>query len=103
VLGMKVLESKETPGLGDKIVKDSTFVSAFRGAGAPLVGVKAGQGSGAAGEVHMITGATISSQAVIDIINHRVAALEDPLRRLWEGGLPAPGAVGRPSTDGGTP
>jgi electron transport complex protein RnfG len=31
LLGMKVLESKETPGLGDKIEKDSAFVSSFRG------------------------------------------------------------------------
>ena len=91
VLGMKVLESKETPGLGDKIVKDSVFVAGFEGVEAPLVGVKTGQGTGGEDEVHMITGATISSQAVIDIINHRVSALEAPLRRLWEAGLPAPG------------
>ena len=31
VIGMKVLESKETPGLGDKIEKDSAFVAEFRG------------------------------------------------------------------------
>jgi len=110
VLGMKVLESKETPGLGDKIVKDSVFVAGFEDVAAPLVGVKAGQGTGGEDEVHMITGATISSQAVIDIINHRVAGLEDPLRRLWEAGLPAPAAVTRsgpverpaPSAHGGT-
>ena len=100
VLGMKVLESKETPGLGDKIVKDSVFVAAFEGAAAPLVGVKPGQGSGGADEVHMITGATISSQAVIDIINHRVAALEAPLQRLWAAGVPVSAAASSP---GGTP
>jgi electron transport complex protein RnfG len=104
VLGMKVLESKETPGLGDKIVKDSVFVAGFEEVAAPLVGVKAGQGTGGEDEVHMITGATISSQAVIDIINHRVAALEAPLRRLWESGLPAPrqGVVGAQDVSGST-
>ncbi len=96
VLGMKVLESKETPGLGDKIEKDSTFVGAFRGLQSPLLGVKVGAGSGAPGEVVMITGATISSRAVIDIINHRLSAVGDRVHGLWRSGLAA-------STDGGTP
>ena len=69
LLGMKVLESKETPGLGDKIYKDAAFVAEFSGAVAPLVGVKAGSGPGRPGEVTMITGATISSRAVIKAIN----------------------------------
>lgn len=77
VLGMRVLESKETPGLGDKIFKDSSFVAEFRGVHAPIEGVK---GNGAEPhEVDMITGATISSEAVIDIINVRVEALESAL------------------------
>ena len=80
VLGMKVLESKETPGLGDKIEKDSTWVAAFRGVPSPILGVKRGQGTGAEGEVEMITGATISSRAIIDIINHRLEDLGDVLR-----------------------
>lgn len=89
VLGMKVLESKETPGLGDKIIKDSAFVRQFRGVGTPLEGVKPGMGSGADNEVDMITGATISAQAVVDIINNRVAALEGALEALWAEGVPA--------------
>ena len=78
VLAMRVLESKETPGLGDKIIKDSAFVAGFQDAEAPLRGVKKGSGEGGANEVDMITGATISSRTVIGIINHRVEAL-DPL------------------------
>jgi electron transport complex protein RnfG len=69
LLGMKVLESKETPGLGDKIYKDSEFVSQFARVRAPLQGVKAGQGEGKPTELVMITGATISSRAVIKAIN----------------------------------
>ncbi|HEX9885726.1 MAG TPA: FMN-binding protein, partial [Longimicrobiales bacterium] len=72
VLGMKVLDHKETPGLGDKIIKDTLFVAEFTGARAPLLGIKAGRATGAANEVDMITGATISSRVVIDIINHRL-------------------------------
>jgi electron transport complex protein RnfG len=70
LLGMKVLESKETPGLGDKIEKDPVFVGQFAGAQAPLVGVKRREGQRSdPREVHMITGATISSRAVIRMIN----------------------------------
>lgn len=74
LLAMKVLESKETPGLGDKIEKDQAFVGQFRGAQAPLVGVKKGKRSGPR-EVDMITGATISSKAVIRIINNTLQRL----------------------------
>jgi electron transport complex protein RnfG len=79
LLGMKVLESKETPGLGDKIFKDSAFVREFRGVDAPLAGVKQGAGSGASNEIDMITGATISSRTVIGIVNHRVEAIGQAL------------------------
>jgi electron transport complex protein RnfG len=75
VIGMRVLESKETPGLGDKIIKDSLFVAEFDGVAAPLVGVKAGSGAGDPGEVDMITGATISSRTVIAAIEDRLAVL----------------------------
>jgi electron transport complex protein RnfG len=81
LLGLKVLENKETPGLGDKIVKDSAFVGEFEGVATPLAGVKQGAGSGAPDEVDMITGATISSRAVIDIINHRLESLGPLIER----------------------
>lgn len=81
--GMKVLEHKETPGLGDKIERDSAFIRAFEGARSPLLGVKQARASGAAQEVVMITGATISSRAIVDIINHRLAELEGPVREYW--------------------
>ena len=95
VLGMRVLESKETPGLGDKIIKDTMFVGEFQGVGTPLVGVKPGAGEGAAAEVDMITGATISSRAVIGIINRRVAAL-GPAMAAWR---PAEAPRGSPPED----
>ena len=79
LLGMRVLDNKETPGLGDKIVKDSGFVSGFVGVTPPLLGVKVGVGAGDDSEIDMITGATISSRTVIDIINHRIEALEPAL------------------------
>ena len=80
---MKVMENRETPGLGDKIVKDSVFVNGFRERAVPLRGVKVGEGSGTAEEVDMITGATISSRAVIGVINHRLKQLR-PLIEQYE-------------------
>ncbi len=71
LIGFKVLNQKETPGLGDKIERDKSFVSQFPGRAAPLKGVKKVR-AGNPGEVQTITGATISSRAVIRIINHAV-------------------------------
>jgi Na+-translocating ferredoxin:NAD+ oxidoreductase subunit G len=79
VLGMRVLDSKETPGLGDKIFKDLRFVGGFAGVLAPIRPVGEGAGTGAPDEAELITGATISSRVVVDIINERVAALDERL------------------------
>lgn len=88
VIGMRVLESKETPGLGDKIEKDSGFVAEFDRVAVPLVGVKAGRGRGDPAAVDMITGATISSRAVIRIINHRLERLGPLLEGFGEARAP---------------
>jgi electron transport complex protein RnfG len=83
VIGMRVLESKETPGLGDKIEKDPSFVAGFSRVLAPILGVKAGRESGSDAEVTMITGATISSRAVIDIINARLDGVRPVVDTYW--------------------
>ncbi|HEX5138319.1 MAG TPA: FMN-binding protein [Planctomycetota bacterium] len=80
LIGMKVLESKETPGLGDKIEKEP-FVSEFTGATTPLAGIK---GGGAGEGVDMITGATISSRTVIGIINRALDRLGPALAEARE-------------------
>jgi electron transport complex protein RnfG len=73
LLGMKVLESKETPGLGDKIFKDLVFVDQFFARPqTPLVAIKKGSGKGRPGEIDAITGATISSKVVVSIINNGI-------------------------------
>lgn len=69
-LGLVILGTKETPGLGDKILSDG-FRSQFADAKTPLTGVKAGQ-SQRPEDVDMITGATISSRTVIRAINKAV-------------------------------
>lgn len=93
IVGMQVLDSRETPGLGDKIFKDPAFVGEFQAlAVAPeVVVVKHGAGM-AAHEVDGITGATISSKAVVRIVNLRNRAL---LARL-----PDPATLPPPAKEG---
>ena len=73
LIAMKVIGNKETPGLGNKIETDSTFVNGFVNASAPINGVKKDRGKSAPNDVVMITGATISSRAVIRIIDNAIA------------------------------
>lgn len=84
LLGFKVLDQKETPGLGDKVEKDSSFGVQFDGKQAPLRGIKGRPGQDPS-EVQTITGATISSRAVIRIINDAVAKWR-PLLQAYFGG-----------------
>lgn len=83
VVGMKVLESKETPGLGDRIEKDAAFRANFDALDVQLApdgqrllheieSVKKGSKT-EAWHVEAITGATISSRAVTSIINRSAA------------------------------
>jgi electron transport complex protein RnfG len=84
--GFTVLGQKETPGLGDKIERDSSFMAQFRGKIAPLTGTKAATTE--PGVVQTITGATISSRAVIRIINEAVALWQPRLAALKQEGSP---------------
>jgi len=84
LIGFKVLAEKETPGLGDKIERDTSFVSQFAGRIAPLKGVKMRNATDPS-QVQTITGATISSRAVIRIINHAVERWQ-PLLAAYEKG-----------------
>jgi electron transport complex protein RnfG len=74
ITGFKVLELKETPGLGDKITKDPDFLANFKKLDAsldstaskpahPITVVKHGTKKNA-WEIDAISGATISSRAV---------------------------------------
>jgi electron transport complex protein RnfG len=72
IVGMQVLESKETPGLGDKIIFDEDFLANFveLKIEPEIVGVKSATKPRPSNEVDTITGATISSDAVISILNN---------------------------------
>ncbi len=70
VTGMRVLESRETPGLGDKIIKDQAFVGAFEDlAVSPVITLVPNGKSAEPHHVDSITGATISARAIVKILN----------------------------------
>jgi len=98
MIGLQVLESKETPGLGDRIESDPEFAANFRGLDVSLapgggelahriVTVAHGKKSNP-WEVDGITGATISSKAIGRILDEsasfwipKISARLDELRR----------------------
>jgi H+/Na+-translocating ferredoxin:NAD+ oxidoreductase subunit G len=82
LLGMTVLESKETPGIADDIERP-VFTSQFAGAKTPVEGVKASRQDKPPGTVVMITGATISSRSVLKAINTTLARWQ-PLIEQYE-------------------
>lgn len=70
IVGMEILDSRETPGLGDKIYKDMDFVANFKklSPDPEIHAVKKGS-KAKPNEIDAITGATISSKAVVRIMN----------------------------------
>lgn len=83
IVGMRVLASKETPGLGDKIEKDPNFSANFsaldvslgadgQGLAQPIAAVKQGTKT-TPFQIDGITGATISSNAVAAILRQSSA------------------------------
>lgn len=86
VVGMEVLESRETPGLGDKIIFDEHWKKNFveLKVEPKIELVKKGEKT-APNQVDAITGATISSKAIVTIISKSNAQWLDKLA------APAPG------------
>ena len=84
IVGFKVLDSKETPGLGDKIEKEPHFIANFEALDASLtadgtalqnsiVTVKEGKKT-EPWQIDGITGATITSDAIGAILNKSASA-----------------------------
>jgi electron transport complex protein RnfG len=78
ITGLFILDQKETPGLGSKIA-DWDWRKQFldKKTEQHLIPVKSG--ASAPNEIDAITGATISSKFVCDIINKSLSDLKEPL------------------------
>ena len=78
--GFRVIKSLETPGIGDRIERES-FYGQFQGKDArkPLLPVDAGKPA-SGNQVNTLSGATISSKkGVVETINKHLAAVRDKL------------------------
>jgi electron transport complex protein RnfG len=91
IVGLRVLESRETPGLGDRIETDPVFRANFdaldvslaedlEGLAHPIEAVKHGAKEHA-WQIDGITGATISSQAIADILRRSAQTWIPRIRR----------------------
>ena len=92
IVGMAVLASKETPGLGDKIEKDPAFLANFRALDVsiaadgqslqrPVEAVKSGSKT-LPSQIDGITGATISSKAIASMLRQSSARWVPVVHRL---------------------
>ena len=78
ITGLYVLDQKETPGLGNRIVEDG-WRAQFAGKSA-LEGLVVIKGGGAKGnQIDAVTGATISSESVCQIVDQTLGKLRSEL------------------------
>jgi len=80
ITGLTILDSRETPGLGDKITTDWRDQFVGQPTEATLEVVKPGRT--AAHPIDAITGATISSKAVTQGVNQQLAKVREALAAL---------------------
>lgn len=92
ITGFRVVEMRETPGLGDKIGTDKSFLDNFRAlpivSGHPIQAVKHGAKKNA-WEIDAVSGATISSRAVARMLEKSTQAvvpvIQKNLARIGKG------------------
>jgi len=79
--GFDVLASNETPGFGDQIKYDY-FQDQFKGAPADEITlVRTGDAKKIDSEIVAISGATVSSEAVVEIINNSVTQIKNQMQK----------------------
>jgi len=79
--GFAVLASNETPGFGDKI-KNDYYRHQFKGVPVTKLELsKTGDNKKIDSEIVAITGATVSSQAVVDIINNSTTQIKNQMQQ----------------------
>jgi len=73
IIGISILSQTETPGVGSRIT-ESSFTDQFKGLSASDIAL-----SSEGGKIDAITGATISSRAVVDAIKDKMVEIIDTL------------------------
>lgn len=75
IKGVSILSQTETPGVGNKIT-ESSFTDQFKGLSASDIALKS-----EGGKIDAITGATISSRAVVDAIREKMVEILESLEK----------------------
>lgn len=78
IRGIIILKCLETPGLGGEVTKDR-FLKQFRGKNPPFSVVKTPPRGKS--DIQAVTGATISSRAVVKMINERLIKMRAVIKR----------------------
>jgi electron transport complex protein RnfG len=83
IYGFGVQQCSETPGFGDKIaIKNGFYPSQYQGAPAEKFTLtKIGDAKKIDSEIVAITGATVTSQAVVNIMNTHVPPIKEQLKQ----------------------
>jgi electron transport complex protein RnfG len=80
--GFDVLSSNETPGFGDKIKYDDDYRDQFKGAPAgELEPVRTRDAKKKRSQIVVISGATVSSEAVVKIINNSITQIKKQMQQ----------------------
>lgn len=101
IVGFKILDSKETPGLGDRVEIEAHFIANFEALDVrlndagnaldhPLITVKQGEKTNP-WQIDGITGATITSEAIGNILNGSASRWAPILERDARGMAPPQG------------
>ena len=104
IVGFKILDSKETPGLGDRVEIEPHFIANFEALDVrlndtgdaldnPIITVKQGEKT-EPWQIDGITGATITSEAIGDILNGSASTWAPILRRDARTIVPPQGGEG---------
>lgn len=78
--GIEILESQETPGMGQEIATDNFRKQFINLRTLPVISYVKGKEPEKPNEIQAITGATISSEAVVTIINKKVEIIRKVLK-----------------------
>ena len=100
ISGVAFVSQNETPGLGARIT-ENWFRRQFRGKTGPFELVPEGTHSASAREMDAITGATITSAGVRDMLNRALRELPEAVRHDGAQNATAPVATGAASRDPG--
>lgn len=70
IIGLRVIEHKETPGLGDKIdIKKSDWIKSFKGRSLVNTPERAWAVKKDGGDIDQLTGATITPRAIVNAVH----------------------------------